>query len=129
MKKNRGFTLIELMIVVAIVGILSAIAYPSYQSALRDSRRVTAEGDLIELASFMERHYTVNSTYTGAALPFTTSPKNSDNVYYGLGVAITASGALFTLTATASGAQASDYCGDLTLDNTDTRGAAVAGCW
>ena len=133
-KKNLGFTLIELMIVIAIIGILAAIAYPSYQSALRDARRVTAEGDLMELANFMERHYTSNLTYNGASLPFSTSPKNGDAVYYDLSVSSGSSGATFTLTATATGTQISDYCGDLTLDNTDSKdarvsGSSVAGCW
>ncbi|MCP4091353.1 MAG: prepilin-type N-terminal cleavage/methylation domain-containing protein, partial [Gammaproteobacteria bacterium] len=56
--KSRGFTLIELMIVVAIVGILAAIAYPSYQEQVRKSRRADANGALLGLANAMQRHAT-----------------------------------------------------------------------
>lgn len=62
----RGFTLIELMIVVAIIGILAAIAYPSYQSYVESTRRGDAKGALMQFASAMERYYTQNSTYAGA---------------------------------------------------------------
>jgi type IV pilus assembly protein PilE len=60
---HSGFTLIELMIVVAIVGILAAIAYPSYASYVLRSHRVDAQGVLLEAAQYMERHFTLNNTY------------------------------------------------------------------
>jgi type IV pilus assembly protein PilE len=56
-RKNQGFTLIELMIVVAIVGLLSAIAYPSYVEHLEKGRRVIAQGELLSFASAMEQWY------------------------------------------------------------------------
>jgi len=64
--KTKGFTLIELMIVVAIIGILATIAYPSYQEQVKSSRRADAKGALAGLASAMERHSTANNTYLGA---------------------------------------------------------------
>jgi len=85
-----GFTLIEVMIVVAIVGILSAIAYPSYQDHVRSSRRADAQAALSELAQFMERRFTENNGYDlGVAgvvdaldtLPFTQSPREGTTAY------------------------------------------------
>lgn len=65
--QNKGFTLVELMIVVAIVGIIAAIAYPSYQSMMVSSYRGAAQADLMALAAAMERHKAANFTYEGAA--------------------------------------------------------------
>lgn len=59
----RGFTLIEVMIVVAIVGILAAVAYPAYQNSIMKSRRSTAQSCLLELGQFMERFYSTNMRY------------------------------------------------------------------
>lgn len=67
MKKESGFTLIELMIAVAIISLLAGIAYPSYQSYLEKTRRADAKGALVSFANAMERHYTENYTYEGAA--------------------------------------------------------------
>ncbi len=65
--RQAGFSLIELMIVVVIVGILTAIAYPSYQNFLTSSNRGAAQADLMALAAAMERHKAANFTYAGAA--------------------------------------------------------------
>jgi type IV pilus assembly protein PilE len=65
----RGFTLIELMIVVAVVSILAAIAYPTYNDAVRKSRRGQAKTDLLELSQLAERYHTVNRTYVGFGNP------------------------------------------------------------
>lgn len=61
--KSKGFSLIELLIAMVIIGILAMVAYPSYQNTVRKSRRADAQGDLMALASIMERQFTAASTY------------------------------------------------------------------
>jgi type IV pilus assembly protein PilE len=114
-----GFTLIELMVVVAVVAILVAIAVPSYSEAVRKGKRGQAKSDLVELAQVMERFHTINSTYdtsTSATFtnPITQSPKTGEANYT---VAIaTQSATAFTITATPVGGQADDRCGILSID-------------
>jgi len=131
----KGFTLIELMIVVAVVGILAAIAYPSYQDSIRKSRRADAKSALLELTQFMERNYTLSNRYdqdsAGAAvvLPFTESPKDGTTKYYNLSIAASAAQS-FTLSAAPKNAQASDACGTLSITNTGVKTASGTGqCW
>ncbi|MDK8465943.1 type IV pilin protein [Marinobacter sp. SS13-12] len=64
--RQAGFTLIELMIVVAIIGIIAAIAYPSYLEQVQSTRRTDAQGALVSFANAMERFYTQNNSYIGA---------------------------------------------------------------
>lgn len=136
---QAGFTLIEVMIVVAILGILSAIAFPSYQEHVRKARRVDAQTALMELSQFMERYYTSNGRYLSTqnkapTLPFTESPKDSTSKSYRLGFADdspTASG--YVLEAVPQGAMLNDTCGTLTLSNTGAKGQgqgeSLATCW
>ena len=95
-RRHRGFTLIELMIIVAVITILTAIALPSYRSYVIKSRRVDAKNGLLDLASREERFFSVNNTYTN----------NAANLGYGTGssfpIAINASGqSYYNLTAPA----------------------------
>jgi type IV pilus assembly protein PilE len=135
------------MITVAIVAIVASIAYPSYQEQVRKTRRADAQGALMGFANAMERYFTVNNTYLGAAngggntgAPASTlykseAPLDGNTKYYDLTIqAATAS--TYTLNAARKNAQASDRCGTLTLTNTGVRGisGAVAGvtaadCW
>lgn len=134
-RRAKGFTLIELMIVVAVIGILTAIAYPSYQDSVRKSRRTDAKSALLELAQFMERNYTLSNRYdkdsSGAAvvLPYTETPKDGTAKYYNL--SISASDAQsFTLKAEPKNSQVSDTCGDLSITNTGEKTASGIGqCW
>lgn len=136
--RNSGFTLIEMMIVVAVVGILAAIAYPSYQEHVRQARRADAQTALLELAQFMERHYTANGKYLTAAnaapeLPFSGAPKDGATKYYDLSFASAPTASSYTLSAEPKGVMASDACGTLTLSNTGAKGqatgASLATCW
>ena len=131
-KRAPGFTLIELMIVVAVVAILASIAIPSYQEQMRKSRRAQAKADLVEYAQMAERYFTVNNTYVGFTLPTAQSPREAGSTArYNLAVAPAAT--TFTISATATGSQASDRCGDLGITNTgqktETGSASLSECW
>ncbi|MDM7321747.1 MAG: type IV pilin protein [Gammaproteobacteria bacterium] len=131
MKSSKGFTLIELMIAVAIIGILAAIAYPSYQQYVLKTRRAAAQGCLEELAQWMERYYTSNMTYANANLP-PTSCRNDLRDFYTFSFSGTPDGTSYTLQAVAQGSQANDKAGDtsctpLTLDHQGSRSPAA--CW
>jgi len=125
---ERGFTLIELMIVVAIIGIIAAIAYPSYTDYVERTRRSDAQGALMGLSSAMERHYATNNSYLGAASGGSDTgapgiypdeaPLDSDTKYYDLTIE-SATANSFTLRADPKGAQAAD--GMLELDSTGAR--------
>lgn len=129
---EKGFTLIELMIVVAVVAILAAIAYPSYQEYVLRSRRVEGQGLLNEAAARQERWRAQNGEYmTGteeadiAKLKLAHGSK-SENGYYTLSISSVANDGGYTLKATRAGAQAADKkCGDFTLDATGKKGMAA----
>ena len=131
---GAGFTLIELMIVVAVVAILAAIAVPSYQEQVRKSRRAQAKADMVEYAQMAERYFTVNNTYVGFALPTTQSPREAGaTARYTLALNPAPTVSTFTITATTQGTQSSDRCGNLGVTNTGvktkTGGAPFSECW
>ena len=133
---TKGFSLIELMIVVAIIAVLTAIAYPSYTRHIIKTRRAAATACLSQYANYMERYYTTNMAYDKAGAINNAKPnldcasaQQTGNYYdYDLG---TPTASTYTLTAAPKGAQVSDSCGALTLDQTGARNAAggVANCW
>lgn len=152
MKTNtEGFTLIEMMIVVAIIGILAAIAYPSYQQYILRSNRTEGQALLNEAAAREERYFAQNNSYVSAAgdmaklnLPNTTSSGTGDDKTsaalsttgkYSLTVSKVASDGGYTLTATPQGSQTADTkCGNLTLNAVGARGVSASGasvdsCW
>lgn len=132
---QRGFSLMELMIVVAIVGIVAAIAYPSYLDQVRSTKRTDCSGAVVGLANAMERHYSVNGSYlgagagggnTGAPSIFPVAcPIDGDTVTYNLTISA-ATASTYALNAAPVGAQTEDKCGQLTLTNTGVKGVSGA---
>ncbi|MGY3930046.1 type IV pilin [Aeromonas encheleia] len=135
MKNAKGFSLLELMIVVVVVAILSAVAYPSYQAHIAASRRAEAKAALMEAAQYMEREFTQAGSYNAANLAsagLSTLPRDGSSAYYQM--AVNASGAAFILTATPTGGMGGDECGVLMLDQVGRQtvsGASLtaADCW
>ena len=152
-RSGRGFTLIEVMIVVAIVAILSMIAMPSYQEYVRRSKRTEAEGILMEAAQFMQRYYSANDRYTAVVdtttdevvqeiddvsilpLSLRQSPK-SGSANYTIAVLARTTPPSYTLKATRTGSMTGDKCGTLVLNGQGvkgmegaTTGLTAADCW
>jgi type IV pilus assembly protein PilE len=143
---NQGFTLVELMITVAVIGILASIAYPSYMQYVQRANRAGARAMLLENAQFLERNYTTANRYdetsngddiTDASLPKPQSPE-SGTARYNMAVEMGAAPAqTFRLLATPTGTMLGDSCGVFTYTNAGLQGAAgvsdgsaiVAECW
>lgn len=140
-EKIYGFSLMELMVTLVIIGILAAIAYPAFTDHLYKTRRSDGQAALMNLATYMEHYYTENNSYTGATLTVgsttgTLGLKNTSiDGYYTLSISsLTATTYTLTATPTAGGPQAGDTtCTTLTLTNTNIKGATPSAnsliCW
>lgn len=140
MAHARGFTLIELMIVVVIIAILAAIAIPAYGRYAYRAHRADGQEMLLRIANAQERFYATNNRYGSLSDVGYTAPVNSEKGYY-VATSDVASGSTsaqaFTATATPQSAQVKDVCGSLTINNTGvkTPGPASASsnsngnCW
>ncbi|MFD2192184.1 type IV pilin protein [Pistricoccus aurantiacus] len=141
MQARTGFTLIEMMITVAIVGIIAAVALPSYERYVDRSHRVQAQALMSEMAQTLERRYSQSFSYgdeaTGKKPSQLTPALSPDGVpadnpnRYLLKIDIGAGGGTYTLRAVpvAEGPQANAPCGTLSLKQDGSRGAGADDCW
>lgn len=144
-KLIRGFTLTELMIVVAIVGILAAVSYPSYLEHVTKTRRADAQTSLLDLAARMERHFAETNSYAGATIATAAATDvlgSATSVEGWYTLSITAQNASsYTVQATPLNAQGTGdtWCQSLTLNSLGAKGVAngpagaptwaAAQCW
>ena len=131
-RRAGGFTLVELMLVVALAAIVVAIAVPAYQGHSTRARRADAHASLLDAANRQLRFFADNGAYTDdmTALGYAADPAPSRDGHYLLSAALTAGG--YTLSAAPVGAQAGDAeCGTLSYDSRGSRGASGGGgeCW
>ena len=127
-RRPNGFTLIELMIVVAIIGILAAVAYPSYTSHLRKSRRAEAQQALMDIAARQQQILLDSRAYASSLADTRATLTPTVTAYYRIELSTgTDSAPSFTVTATPLGTQAQDSCGTLTLNEANLR--QPTGCW
>ncbi len=131
MKKEKGFSLIELLIAVAIVGIIAKIAYPSYLENVRQAKRKEAEAALISLANALEMwrmqnggSYNANSPTAAGLISATVPVDHARTATYNLSISAVAAN---TYTLSAAPIQSDPTCGTLTLDQAGTK--LPANCW
>lgn len=114
-----GFTLLELMIVVAIIAILAAVAIPAYGRYAYRARRAEGQNLIMRIANAQERFYTANNKY--ASLANVGVASTSGKAYYTAKIVLKDSDQTYTLTATPRAAQAGDACGNLTYTDTGVK--------
>lgn len=129
-RSNQGFTLIEIMIVIAIIGIVITIGYPSLTEYVKKGRRTEVAGLLSEQAQILERFYSKNNVYTHA------TGLSAGNDFYTITPTLTDQTFLLTATRKAGSSMANDKCGNFTLTNTGVRsmvnatsGLTTKDCW
>jgi len=138
--RKQGFTLIELMITVAIVAILGGIAYPSYQSYIKRTARAEARAVILDIAQKQERYYSSNNSYLPISAPPTAAPSvawqnwsggsGMTSRKYDISVALTGGGTGYTITAAPANGFTETVCGTYSLTSTNQRlPVSPADCW
>lgn len=132
-KTVAGFSLIELMIALAVISILASIAYPNYMEYLQRARRAECASVLLGQANAMERRFSTTNSYVGALPGPVQCPADGGPSSYVLGFAEDEPTALtFVIQAVPAGAQTGDRCGTLSIDNTGLKkasGMTTRQCW
>ena len=136
MRDEKGFTLIEVMIVVVVIGILASIAYPAYTDYVLRSHRGAAQSCLTEMAQFLERNRSAAMRYDqdsggtaidNASIQLPCAGELAQR--YTFSFAAGPAARTFSLQAVPQGAQTADDCGTLTLNQAGAQGAATTNCW
>ncbi len=128
MKKNRGFTLMELMITVAVIGILAAVGYPAYLDQIRKARRAEAQAALMNISARQQQMLLDTRSYATTIGALNITIPNTVLQTYAVTLTVgTATVPTFTATAAPSGSQAADTCGALSINQVGTK--SPSSCW